>query len=290
MKHADPTNAPYVGRFAPSPTGPLHLGSLTTALASFMDAHSHRGTWLIRIEDVDPPREVAGATEAILAALAAHGLRSPIEPLFQNTRHERYKSICTHLLEQRKAFYCVCSRKQQDNLGRCVAGCQDLDISATGNNLRINLPVDNRDFTDRVYGRIESERLTFDNAIIWRKDNLPAYLLAATVDDIDSGVTDIVRGDDLLFETHRQLAFYAVLEKDIPRYAHIPVVRNDDGKKLSKQTGAEGININSPIQNLTKALVQLHPELKLSTEFRNPSDWLRSLQDHWYLPTKSLQT
>jgi glutamyl/glutaminyl-tRNA synthetase len=197
--------------------------------------------------------------------------------------------FCNALLDP-TSFRCVSHTKQQDNLGRCAAGCQDLDILPVGNNLRINLPVDNRDFTDRVYGHIESERLTFDNAIIWRKDDLPAYLLAATVDDIDSGVTDIVRGDDLLFETHRQLAFYAVLKKDVPRYAHIPVVRNDDGKKLSKQTGAEGIDINNPIQNLAKALVQLHPEFKFSNESTNPSDWLRSLQDHWYLPTKSLQT
>lgn len=255
-----------------------------------MDALAHRGNWLIRIEDVDPPREVAGATEAILAALAAHGLSSPFEPLFQHTRYEKYKSVCEHLLEQKKAFYCVCSRKQQDKLGRCVAGCEDRRISAVGNNLRIKLPVDNRDFTDRVYGRIESERLAFDNAIIWRKDELPAYLLAATIDDIDSGVTDIVRGGDLLFETHRQLAFYAVLQHAAPRYAHIPVVRNADGKKLSKQTGAAGIDINTPVQNLAQALQELHPKMNVGSEFTTPSDWLRSLQNHWHLPTKNLQT
>jgi len=287
---ANPTNATYVGRFAPSPTGPLHLGSLTTALASYLDALTHRGTWLIRIEDVDPPREVAGATEAILIALAAHGLHSQMEPLFQHTRHERYKTICENLLRQGHAFYCICSRKQQDHLGRCIANCQDRDISANGNNLRIKLPTGNRDFTDRIYGQVESERLAFDNAIIWRKDELPAYLLAATVDDIDSAVTDIVRGDDLLFETHRQLAFYAVLGESAPRYAHIPVVRNADGKKLSKQTGAERIDIHSPVQNLEEALRHLHPTWKHHSRDSSPSDWLKSLQDHWYLPTKNLQT
>ena len=290
MTKTTPPVARYRGRFAPSPTGPLHLGSLTTALASYLDAMHHQGDWLLRLEDIDPPREVEGAALGILDCLAAHGLESSHTTIWQHNNWDRYRAVCHKLLNTGHAFYCQCPRRQQDSLGRCISDCKQRDLAAHGNNLRVTLPTTNLDFVDRVNGAITAPKRTFDNAIIWRRDDLPAYLLAVVVDDIDSSITDIVRGDDLLHETHRQLALYQLLGKSAPRYAHIPVVFNDEGKKLSKQTGAEGLDTSQALSNLRRAAHHLGLDLDLCQTPNSPAELLECALLNWRLPRPRLQS
>lgn len=290
MTKATPPVARYRGRFAPSPTGPLHLGSLTTALASYLDASYHQGDWLLRLEDIDPPREVEGSAKSILDCLAAHGLNSTTATSWQHNNWERYRAVCRKLLESGHAFYCQCTRRQQDAIGRCVGNCKQRNLAAEGNNLRVTLPTLNLNFVDRIYGIITAPIRTFDNAIIWRRDDLPAYLLAVVVDDIDSSITDVVRGDDLLHETHRQLALYRLLGKTAPRYAHLPVVFNDEGKKLSKQTGAEGLDTSQALSNLRRAAHHLGLDLDLCQTPNSPAELLECALLNWRLPKPRLQS
>jgi glutamyl-Q tRNA(Asp) synthetase len=265
------------------------MGSLTTALASYLDALHNRGEWLLRLEDIDPPREVEGAATAILDCLAAHGLESTQPTMWQHDNWDQYRSRCRELLDAGHAFYCECPRRQQDDLGRCIADCKQRRLSAQENNLRVTLPTVNLDFIDRIYGMTKAPERSFDNAIIWRRDDLPAYLLAVVADDIDSKITDVVRGDDLLHETHRQLALYQLLGKSAPRYAHIPVVFNDEGKKLSKQTGAEGLNNNQATLNLRKAMEHLGLNVNPCEAQDSPSALLECALQHWRLPAPRLQ-
>lgn len=279
----------YRGRFAPSPTGPLHLGSLTTALASYLDAQCNQGQWLLRLEDIDPPREVDGAADSIIKCLASHGLQSNIATIWQHNNWQRYRDTCQQLISTGQAFYCECPRRQQDELGRCTSGCYKKNLGARNNNLRAALPLTDLNFIDRVYGLVETPKRTFDNAIIWRRDDLPAYLLAVVVDDVDSKVTDIVRGDDLLHETQRQLALYALLEQRPPRFAHIPVVLNEEGKKLSKQTGATGLDNTQALENLQRAIQHLGLELGAQLPSDNPQSLIARAIQHWRLPEPRLQ-
>lgn len=286
------TTAPvarYRGRFAPSPTGPLHLGSLTTALASYLDAMHHQGDWLLRLEDIDPPREVEGAARGILDCLAAHGLESSHTTIWQHNNWDRYRAVCHELLNTGHAFYCQCPRRQQDSLGRCISDCKQRDLAAQGNNLRVTLPTTNLDFVDRINGAITAPKRTFDNAIIWRRDDLPAYLLAVVVDDIHANITDIVRGDDLLLETHRQVALYQLLDQTVPSYAHIPVVLTDEGKKLSKQTGAQGLDSTRALSNLQRAIEHLSLDTSSCKTPSCPVALLECALQNWHLPPPRLQ-
>ena len=289
MTKTTPPVARYRGRFAPSPTGPLHLGSLTTALASYLDALHHQGDWLLRLEDIDPPREVEGAALGILDCLAAHGLESRHTTVWQHNNWDRYRAVCRELLNTGHAFYCQCPRRQQDSLGRCISDCKRRDLAAQGNNLRVTLPTTNLDFVDRINGAITAPKRTFDNAIIWRRDDLPAYLLAVVVDDIHANITDIVRGDDLLHETHRQVALYHLLDQTVPSYAHIPVVLTDEGKKLSKQTGAEGLDNTLALSNLQRAIEHLRLDTSSCKTPSCPAALLECALQNWQLPPPRLQ-
>lgn len=289
MTKTTPPVARYRGRFAPSPTGPLHLGSLTTALASYLDAMHHQGDWLLRLEDIDPPREVEGAARGILDCLAAHGLESSHTTIWQHNNWDRYRAVCHELLNTGHAFYCQCPRRQQDSLGRCISDCKQRDLAAQGNNLRVTLPTTNLDFVDRINGAITAPKRTFDNAIIWRRDDLPAYLLAVVVDDIHANITDIVRGDDLLLETHRQVALYQLLDQTVPSYAHIPVVLTDEGKKLSKQTGAQGLDSTRALSNLQRAIEHLSLDTSSCKTPSCPVALLECALQNWHLPPPRLQ-
>lgn len=289
MTKTTPPVAHYRGRFAPSPTGPLHLGSLTTALASYLDAMHHQGDWLLRLEDIDPPREVEGAARGILDCLAAHGLESSHTTIWQHNNWDRYRAVCHELLNTGHAFYCQCPRRQQDSLGRCISDCKQRDLAAQGNNLRVTLPTTNLDFVDRINGAITAPKRTFDNAIIWRRDDLPAYLLAVVVDDIHANITDIVRGDDLLLETHRQVALYQLLDQTVPSYAHIPVVLTDEGKKLSKQTGAQGLDSTRALSNLQRAIEHLSLDTSSCKTPSCPVALLECALQNWHLPPPRLQ-
>jgi glutamyl-Q tRNA(Asp) synthetase len=247
----------YVGRFAPSPTGPLHFGSLLGALASFLDARANHGRWLVRIEDIDPPREVAGATQAILDCLRAHGLHWDDEVMHQSARIDLYRQTCRQLLTAHRAFYCTCSRTDLTGQrgiysGRCRQ-CQQQPPTAHAIRLRVDdLTVC---FDDAIQGYNEQHLLReVGDYVIFRKEDLPAYQLAVVVDDAAQGVTHIVRGSDLLDSTPRQIFLQRCLQLPQPRYAHIPVIANAFGQKLSKQTHANALDNCRAGENLRCAL------------------------------------
>ncbi len=237
---------PYVGRFAPSPTGRLHAGSLAAALASYVDARAHGGTWLIRIEDVDIQRCSKESALSILDVLARLEMQSDAPVVWQTERFERYEAVLKELIENGMAYGCSCSRSeiQKANLalgregmiypGTCRAGAQ-------GAARAIRFRTHDEPIT--VYDRwsfpftqcVESEVGDF---VIKRADGNWAYQLAVLVDDHDAGVTDVVRGADLIDNTPRQIQLLDALGWDVPRYMHIPLVLNDRQEKLSKQAGA----------------------------------------------------
>jgi glutamyl-Q tRNA(Asp) synthetase len=250
----------YIGRFAPSPTGPLHFGSLLSALASFLDARAHRGRWLLRIEDIDPPREQPGAAAAIPAALRAHGLHWDGEILYQSERAEIYRRALQRLEAAGLAFFCTCSRtalaEHHVYPGSCRARRQP---PAEPQALR--LLVDAAavvDFDDLIQGRCRQDLAhEVGDFVIFRKDGLPAYQLAVVVDDAAQGVTHVVRGSDLLDSTPRQIYLQRCLQLPTPAYAHIPVITNHAGQKLSKQTFAAALDARRAVDNLLAALAFL---------------------------------
>jgi glutamyl-Q tRNA(Asp) synthetase len=250
----------YVGRFAPSPTGPLHLGSLVTAMASYLDAKSNgisQSKWLIRIEDVDTPRTAVGATDQILRALDVLGFEWDGPIVFQSERSEYYVAAVEQLVKNQPEilFKCVCSRTEQPGLvydGRCRSNRMAQTFAqATSVRLRV---ADNIQWIDRS-GLAFDENLetSCGDFVLKRRDNLWAYQLAVVVDDELQGVTDIVRGKDLIDSTARQIYLQTKLGYRHQSYWHVPLVLSSSGQKLSKQTGARGLNLNAPVSELQSA-------------------------------------
>jgi len=246
----------YIGRFAPSPTGPLHLGSLVAAMASYLDAKAHHGQWLVRIEDIDRDRNVPGADEHILASLQRCGMQWDGDVTWQTRREPLYDAALSQLAEH--IYPCGCSRKEiadsqtRQGLvpnatlvypGTCRAGLAPGKVSRA---LRLRTPQQPHHvigFDDRWHGRVEQDiTATVGDFVIRRADGFWAYQLAVVVDDGAQGITDIVRGADLLDSTPRQLYLQALLGLPHPRYLHVPVVANAAGEKLSKQTGAQAFD------------------------------------------------
>lgn len=240
----------YVGRFAPSPTGPLHAGSLVAALASYLDARVHKGTWLIRIEDIDEGRSVPGAAEEILDLLARLGMTSDREVVWQSRRKHLYQAAYDRLAGH--VYPCGCNRREiaDSRLGFAPDGAaiypgtcrHGLAPGRSPRSLRLRVPDAGADvitFQDRFAGTV-SQRLASESGdfVLKRADGYWAYQLAVVVDDADQGITDVVRGADLLDSTPRQIFLQHLLHVPTPRYLHVPVVRNANGEKLSKQTGA----------------------------------------------------
>jgi glutamyl-Q tRNA(Asp) synthetase len=230
------------GRFAPSPTGPLHLGSLVAALASYLAAKSRHGQWLIRIEDLDPPREIPGMAQRQLHDLAGFALHSELPVLWQSQRSEAYENALRQLLEQDKAFYCSCSRTQlQDQQGihrRCVS-----QGHVRQGAIRLRVPDETMEFTDGIYG-LQRQNLAAEtgDVVLKRADGLYAYQLAVVVDDAAQGVNQVVRGADLLDSTPRQIYLQRQLGLPSPEYLHIPLVLDQQGHKLSKSQWAAGLD------------------------------------------------
>lgn len=239
---------PYVGRFAPSPTGRLHLGSMATAVASCLDARAHQGQWLVRIEDLDPPREVPGAAKDILDTLEAFGLRWDGDVLFQSERHDAYQEALNLLLAHGRAFGCVCTRKSLAGEpvypGHCRGG---LSEGVSPRSFRFAMPEHRPALTwsDRWAGMQQFAPDGIGDFVLKRADGFWAYHMAVVVDDAHQAVTDVVRGDDLLDSTPAHLALVDALSLEAPRYAHVPVVKNAQGQKLSKQTLAEPVDPGS---------------------------------------------
>ena len=243
----------YVGRFAPSPTGPLHIGSLATAVASFLHARQAAGSWLVRIEDIDPPREVRGAADEILRTLEAYELFWDGPAIFQSARTGVYEDARARLLSSGLAFRCSCTRNALRADGDGPAGpypgtCRLRTSHAQATAVRARVAERSAiRFVDGLQGPIETEldQVTGDY-VIWRRDGLPAYHLAVVIDDADEQVTTVVRGVDLLDSTAVHLHLQATLGLSPPAYLHLPVVVNAEGQKLSKQTGAAPVDRSNP--------------------------------------------
>ncbi len=246
----------YVGRFAPSPTGDLHFGSLVAAVGSFLQARKLNGKWLLRVEDIDPPREVPGSAGRIVEDLERLGMR-PDEPvLYQATRLDAYADACQALLLTGRAYYCGCSRKQLPSSGIYPGTCRSLDPSdASGMSIRVKVGNRRVILRDRVMGELnqglESEVGDF---VIRRRDGLPAYQLAVVLDDAFQGITEVVRGADLLDSTPRQIFLQETLGLPTPEYLHLPIATGTDGNKLGKRHQADPVAGNDRVLSLRAAL------------------------------------
>lgn len=277
----------YTGRFAPSPTGPLHLGSLLTALASYLDARSRNGIWLVRMEDLDPPREMPGAADSILRTLEQYGLHWDGEVAFQSHRHALYEDAVQQLLQQQLAFYCTCSRK-------------DLQLQGTQSypgTCRHQHTIPHAEFAIRA--QVNDTPITFDDAlqghcnfnlftdggdfIIKRKDGLYAYHLAVVIDDAAQNITHIVRGSDLLDSTPRHIHLQHLLSLPTPHYAHLPVIVNAQGQKLSKQTFAAALPATDPVPALFACLHALGQNPPAELQQASRDELLRWGIAHWSL-------
>lgn len=269
----------YVGRFAPSPTGPLHFGSLVAALASFLDARHEGGRWLLRIEDLDPPRESLDAPARIIEQLKAFGMAWDGDILYQSRRLDAYAAALERLTAQGAVYPCVCSRKSFIGVypGRC-RGRAFADVHEDYA-VRLRVAEGTVRISDRIAG-VKSWRLDEDvgDFVVKRKDGLFAYQLAVVVDDAFQGVTDVVRGSDLLDSTPRQVCLARELGIPAVRYAHFPVITDSDGTKLSKQTHAAPVDTADPLPLLQHALRALgQPERPA----KSVSEAIAAAVDNW---------
>jgi len=256
----------YAGRFAPSPTGPLHFGSLVAALASWLDARAARGRWLLRIEDLDAPRTQPGAASNILRTLERLGLTWDGPVLYQSARAARYEAALLRL--RGSTYWCGCTRREiaDSALGLAADGAQiypgicrgGLPAGKAPRAVRIRTDGTPLAFEDRVQGpQLQSVERDVGDFILYRADGQIAYQLAVVVDDAEQGVTHVVRGADLLDSTARQIHLQRLLGYPMPRYLHVPVAVNAAGEKLSKQSGARAIDPERPAQFLPQALAFL---------------------------------
>ncbi|MFO1347618.1 MAG: tRNA glutamyl-Q(34) synthetase GluQRS [Pseudomonadales bacterium] len=275
------------GRFAPSPSGPLHFGSLLTAVASYVDARASGGRWLLRIEDIDPPREMVGADGLILDTLARHGLHWDGAALYQSTRHARYREVLDDLLARGQIYRCACTRARLAALHNIYDGhChQHPPPASTPCALRLQLPEKIFAFDDRILGLQQQNLAKAGDCIIHRKDGLFAYQLAVVVDDIDQNMTDVVRGSDILPSTGVQIYLTELLSGTPPQYAHVPVLLGADGKKLSKQNHAPAINSATASANLYQVLIWLGQQPPADLINESPELILRWAVAHWDIAT-----
>ncbi len=266
---------PYVGRFAPSPTGPLHAGSLFAALASWLDARAHGGQWLVRIEDVDTPRCIAGADRLILQQLATCGLMPDAPVMRQSQRGEAYQAALDVLIAKGWAYPCGCSRKEiedaqalmgharerhtaavypgtcRDGLNGKAARAWRLNVQRVIDDLKLRTPLI---WQDRLLGSQQQDvAQDVGDFVLRRADGLWAYQLAVVVDDAAQGITHIVRGADLTDNTARQIVLQHALGLATPSYMHTPLVLGENGEKLSKQNGAEALDLSDPLEALNRA-------------------------------------
>jgi glutamyl-Q tRNA(Asp) synthetase len=257
------SDRPCRGRFAPSPSGPLHFGSLVAAVGSFLQAKARGGEWLVRIEDIDPPRAVPGVADDILHALEAFGLHWDGPVTYQSHRSMSYLAALEELRHMGTIYACACTRKEiADSSVAGIEGpvypgtCRDgLPANRTSWALRVRTDNSEIEFNDVWQGRI-SRRLKTDygDFVVKRADGLFAYQLAVVVDDAEQGITEVVRGADLLESTPRQIHLQRLLHLPTPRYAHLPVAVNAQGEKLSKQTFAAPVSRKNPLPTLVRAL------------------------------------
>ena len=248
----------YRGRFAPTPSGPLHLGSLLAACASWADARAAGGAWIVRIEDLDPPREQPGADQLITSLLDAVGLQSDQPVLRQSTRSAAYEAALQQLLRADLAFECHCSRSDLSAVGGVHRGACVVSSQRGPAAVRLRVPDLNVGFVDRLQGHYQQALLQdVGDFVLRRADGLYAYQLAVVVDDAWQQISDVVRGSDLLDSTPRQIYLQRCLGFATPRYAHVPVLIGADGQKLSKQNLAPAVTPAEFLERLPQLLTWL---------------------------------
>ena len=266
----------YIGRFAPSPTGPLHFGSLVCALASYLDARHHQGQWLVRIEDIDPPREIPGSTATILKQLESHGLLWDGDLLYQSQRSDAYNAALAQLQDDGLTYSCDCNRQRVAELGGIYDGhCRQRQVSSGSAATRLRLPENPNNsiiaFTDLVIGDYHQSLVKeVGDFVVKRRDGLFSYQLAVTVDDQFQNISHIIRGADLLSSTPRQLYVQRCLGASVEQVAaiqlgHLPLAVNGEGQKLSKQNHAPALVPGDESTNLWQALqwLQQAPPIEL---------------------------
>lgn len=283
----------YIGRFAPSPTGLLHIGSLLTAVASYADARAHQGEWLVRIEDLDPPREMPGAAADILRTLEAFGFEWDGEVAYQSRRYDLYQDTLDRLKAAGLVYPCYCSRKDWQAAatqgadgfvynGRCRVPQQRPNTQNKTPAWRIQVPDRVIGFSDGIVGQY-AQNLAHDigDFVLLRADGYWAYQLAVVADDADQGITHIVRGQDLLVSTPRQIYLQQCLGVPTPSYAHLPLLTNNQGQKWSKQTLAPALDLNQKEQLLRQVLTYLNlPEAPAVNRPQELLDWAVA---HWQM-------
>ncbi|MFK0089106.1 tRNA glutamyl-Q(34) synthetase GluQRS [Pseudomonas sp. NPDC090755] len=273
----------YVGRFAPTPSGFLHFGSLVAALASWLDARAVGGRWLLRMEDIDPPREAPGAQAAILHTLENYGLEWDGEVVYQSQRHGAYADVVEHLFRQGLAYTCTCSRKQLEGYNGIYPGlCRNAGYARDEGAIRLRVPELTYRFEDRVQGLFEQHLgREVGDFVIRRRDGLYAYQLAVVLDDAWQGVTDIVRGADLLDNTPRQLYLQELLGLSQPRYLHVPLITQPDGHKLGKSYRSAPLPTEQATPLLLRALRALGQATDGGMAQGSPAEVLAHAARHW---------
>ena len=276
-------NTTYRGRFAPSPTGPLHWGSLTTALASWLEARRHDGVWLVRMDDLDPPRQAPGAAETLIRQLTDLGLE-PDEPVYyQSRRGEAYQAAVEQLLEQGHAFYCKLSRKQLRERGGIHPGPAVAVAPDTDSAIRLAVPDNPVHFDDLFQGRQEADLQAEGGAFtLQRRDGPFGYQLACALDEAWLGITHVIRGADLMASTLRQQWVLHQLGLAAPAYGHLPVLVDAAGEKLAKSSGAEAVDTSKPAATLTRALELLAQQPPAELAQRRAHEVLDWGRTHWH--------
>ncbi|CAG4922344.1 tRNA glutamyl-Q(34) synthetase GluQRS [Paraburkholderia gardini] len=292
------------GRFAPSPTGPLHFGSLVSALASWLDARAHGGTWLVRIEDVDAPRTVPGAAQDILATLARFGMHADEPPVWQSERSERYQQVFAQLEDGGFVYPCGCTRREiADSLLHAHARhttlaypgtCRDGLHGKPARAWRLKVPDGDAaiiTFNDAWQG-LQTQNLATEvgDFVLKRADGQWAYQLAVVTDDADAGITHVVRGADLLDSTARQIYLQRCMGAATPSYLHVPVVTNELGEKLSKQTGAIALDTDNPLAALHAAAAHLGLDMGNNVRSESLGTFYRNATRAWSERLAQLET
>ncbi|PAU63067.1 tRNA glutamyl-Q(34) synthetase GluQRS [Pseudomonas sp. PICF141] len=273
----------YIGRFAPTPSGHLHFGSLVAALASYLDARSVGGRWLVRMEDLDPPREEPGAQAAILKALESYGFEWDGDMVRQSDRHAAYDEVINRLFNQGLAYACTCSRKQLEPYHGIYPGfCRNAGHGTENAAIRLRVPELEYHFIDRVQGEFRQHLgREVGDFVIRRRDGLYAYQLAVVLDDAWQGITDIVRGADLLDSTPRQLYLQELLGLPQPRYLHIPLITQPDGHKLGKSYRSPPLTEDQATPLLLRALRALGHKPATELNDATPRQVLNWGIAHW---------
>lgn len=269
----------YSGRFAPSPTGPLHFGSLLTAVASYCDARAHGGTWVVRIEDTDIPRIYPGSEDHILRAMDAFGFDSDAEIIFQKDRLDIYEAVIEQLHQQGLVYACQCTRKMLGSNHIYQDTCRDLGLDFQDQAIRLKVEAVEICFDDPLQGRHCSWlKQDLGDFVLKRRDGIINYQLAVVVDDYLQGMTHVVRGADLLDNTERQIYLGQLLGYPRLEYMHLPLAMNDQGQKLSKQNLAQALDLSQAPQLLQQALAALH---QAEVELDTPQRMLKQAVAQW---------